>query len=245
MRVKPQTPASHWQEKSRWQEQEIERLIHESKWGAQWHQLVESIATILEVNSAGGFAELAQDIPAAITQLRGNLSMAEEGLASATQELDGMTTQRDHWLEIAREKDAEIERLKLSQSEAEREMLSQSEKRRVACMVIEQQKRNLASQSKEIDAQVTEIQRLQKHKDILLQLVREGMRVGSSIKAFVEWQQKAEFILAKEPPASEPVATPWNPTTSTDASIHDQIHSCREPDCRLCAALKSGDGHVA
>lgn len=43
-----------------------------------------------------------------------------------------------------------------------------------------------------------ECERLQKHKDILLALVREGMRVGSSVKAFVEWQQKAEFIIANE-----------------------------------------------
>lgn len=49
---------------------EIERLTHESKWGTHWHRLVESIATILEVNSAGGFAELAFDIPAAIQKLR-------------------------------------------------------------------------------------------------------------------------------------------------------------------------------
>lgn len=52
---------------------EIERLMHESKWGQHWHRLVESIATILEVNSAGGFAELAHDIPAAIERLRSEI----------------------------------------------------------------------------------------------------------------------------------------------------------------------------
>lgn len=53
---------------------DVERLTHESKWGKQWHRFVESIATILEVNSAGGLAELAQDIPAAIERLRDELN---------------------------------------------------------------------------------------------------------------------------------------------------------------------------
>jgi hypothetical protein len=79
-------------------------------------------------------------------QLRGNLSLAEDGLAAAMQELrDGgtllvkyreeierlrgcwsealgnytdMTTQRDHWLEIAREKDRELELLEIERAAA-------------------------------------------------------------------------------------------------------------------------------
>jgi len=41
--------------------------------------------------------------------LRGNLSLAEEGLANATQESASLTIQRDHWLEIARQKDSLID----------------------------------------------------------------------------------------------------------------------------------------
>jgi len=44
-----------------------------------------------------------------IEQLRGNLSLAEEGLANATQESASLTIQRDHWLEIARQKDSLID----------------------------------------------------------------------------------------------------------------------------------------
>lgn len=67
-----------------------------------------------------------------LTQLRGNLSLAEDGLAAAMQEqrahaeiqvgltriIDDMTTQRDHWLEIAREKDRELELLEIERAAA-------------------------------------------------------------------------------------------------------------------------------
>jgi len=58
-----------------------------------------------------------------ITQLRGNLSLAEEGLAAGLQENVRLGLQRDHWLEIAREKDAEIERLTRELAEA-RELIA-------------------------------------------------------------------------------------------------------------------------
>lgn len=43
-----------------------------------------------------------------------------------------------------------------------------------------------------------EVERLRQHKLILLELVREGMRVGSSIGAFVKWQVRAEFVVRNE-----------------------------------------------
>lgn len=48
---------------------------------------------------------------AEIAQLRGNLSLAEDGLASATQELQRVYGLVNHWSGVAREKDLEIERL--------------------------------------------------------------------------------------------------------------------------------------
>jgi hypothetical protein len=48
-----------------------------------------------------------------ITQLRGNLSLAEEGLASAMQEIQRVYGLMNHWSGAAQEKDAEIEQLTL------------------------------------------------------------------------------------------------------------------------------------
>jgi hypothetical protein len=72
-----------------------------------------------------------------ITQLRGNLSLAEEGLAAATQELGDRNVE---FRETAHSYELECRRLVAE---------------------IEQHKRNLAWQSKETDAQVQEIQRQQ------------------------------------------------------------------------------------
>jgi hypothetical protein len=68
-------------------------------------------------------------IAAEIEQLRGNLSLAEEGLANATQENASLTTQRDHWLEIAREKDTEIERLQAQLRDCEQLLAAHDPKR--------------------------------------------------------------------------------------------------------------------
>lgn len=74
----------------------------------------------------------------------------------------------------------------------------------------------IAEMSEDCQCSCRELDRLQQHKDILLHLVREGMRVGSSVKAFVEWQQKAAFIIANErspdeTTTSQPVA--WRTRT--------------------------------
>ena len=92
-----------------------------------------------------------------IEQLRGNLSLAEDGLAAATQEIELVRAQRD--LNLAKEVET------VSRLEAEIGVLqSRLEGSQAAAAVgereIEQLKRNLAWQSKEIDAQVGEIARL-------------------------------------------------------------------------------------
>jgi predicted nucleic acid-binding Zn-ribbon protein len=76
-----------------------------------------------------------------ITQLRGNLSLAEEGLANYALEVERKNSLID------------------LQDEAQTSLHAENVRLRVE---IEQHKRNLAWQSKEIDAQVQEIQRQQK-----------------------------------------------------------------------------------
>jgi hypothetical protein len=49
-----------------------------------------------------------------ITQLRGNLSLAEEGLAKAAQELQRVYGLVDHWFQVAGKKEAELAELRAS-----------------------------------------------------------------------------------------------------------------------------------
>lgn len=81
-----------------------------------------------------------QAISAEITQLRGNLNLAEEGLANYALEVERKNSLID------------------LQDEAQTSLHAENVRLRVE---IEQHKRNLAWQSKEIDAQVQEIQRQQ------------------------------------------------------------------------------------
>jgi hypothetical protein len=76
-----------------------------------------------------------------LTQLRVNLSLAEDGLASATQEIEELRAAG-----------------KILVDEGDRHLAEYNAE-------IEQHKRNLAWQSKEIDAQVTEIQLLRDQRD--------------------------------------------------------------------------------
>lgn len=46
-----------------------------------------------------------------------------------------------------------------------------------------------------------EIDRLTRHKQVLLELIREGLSVGYSVEGFVRWQKRAEFIVRNEPVA--------------------------------------------
>lgn len=57
----------------RWLLEELER---QARWAKEWHRLVESIATTLNVNSAGGLVELSIGVTDAINALRRSSSSA-------------------------------------------------------------------------------------------------------------------------------------------------------------------------
>jgi hypothetical protein len=93
-----------------------------------------------DIRPGGGWYK-AEYVDPVIEQLRGNLSLAEEGLASATQEIEELRAAG-----------------KILVDEGDRHLAEYNAE-------IEQHKRNLAWQSKEIDAQVTEIQLLRDQRD--------------------------------------------------------------------------------
>lgn len=50
---------------------------------------------------------------------------------------------------------------------------------------------------------IREHDRLVQDRKVLVALVREGIKCGSSVRAFLAWQKRAQFILINEPAESE------------------------------------------